>query len=157
MNRQEFIDKIWSSREELESTLARINDKRKGLIILHGEWSVKDLIAHLGFWEERVVSLFKILQAGKTPSSFHEDLDNVNAKALLHSRSQTLAQVVQSEKSAFKDVMDLIDAASDEELFNPRHYAWTQGQSFEEMLSDNTWGHYEEHIPEMMAWLNRIA
>jgi hypothetical protein len=51
------------------------------LIVLHGEWSIKDLIGHLGFWEERVVSLFTTLRMGRKPLPSPE-LDALNAQVL---------------------------------------------------------------------------
>lgn len=157
MNRQELKGKIRSSRGELESALGRISNEQRTLVILHGEWSIKDLIGHLGFWEARVVSLFLILKAGGIPESDHQDMDILNAENLLRTRGQSLEEVVGFEQAAYKKVLELIDTASDKELTDPHHFAWTQGRSFDEMISDNTWGHYEEHLPEVMAWLKRIA
>jgi len=156
MNRKELMDKILSSREQLDEALGQISNERMALIILHGEWSVKDLIGHLGFWESRIASLFPLLKAGKTPEPF-KDIDLLNSQAIDEMRTLSLADVRRLEKSAYQKILALIKEASDPELFNSDHFAWTEGRCFEEIISDNTWGHYEEHLPELQAWLKRVA
>lgn len=156
MNKQELTTKILTGRTQLEAALSHVDEERMPLIILHGEWSVKDLIGHLGFWENSVVSLFNALRAGKTPEPFPE-LDALNARVLSESRKQSLSEVRRQEKSAYQKVLSLIKDASDRELFDPAHFPWTEGRPFESFISDNTYGHYEEHLPELTAWLKRIA
>jgi hypothetical protein len=156
MSKQELTTKLLAARQQLESTLARIDEERMPLLILHGEWSVKDLIGHLGFWEATVVSLFNTLKAGKSPEPFPE-LDVLNAQVLTDSRKQSLAEVRRQEKTAYQKVLALVQDATEAEMFDPRHFAWTEGRPFESFIYDNTIGHYEEHLPEVTAWLKRIA
>jgi hypothetical protein len=156
MSKQELTTKILAARQQLENTLARIDEERMPLLILHGEWSVKDLIGHLGFWEASVVSLFNTLKAGKSPEPF-PDLDALNAQVLADSRKQSLAEVRRQEKTAYQKVLALVQDATEAELFDPRHFAWAEGRPFEDFIHDNTIGHYEEHLPEVTAWLKRIA
>ena len=39
--------------------------------------------------------------------------------------------------------------ASEDALFNPQHFAWTQGKPFAEWIENNTYGHYEEHQADL--------
>jgi hypothetical protein len=156
MNKQDLTARILSGRTQLEAATSHVDEERMPLIILHGEWSVKDLIGHLGFWENYVVSLFNNLRAGKTPEPSPE-LDVINARVLSESRKQSLSEVRRQEKTAYQKVLALIKDASDRELFDPTHFPWTEGRPFENFISDNTYGHYEEHLPELTAWLKRIA
>lgn len=155
MNKQELMAEITSGRASLDAALSKVDEERMPLIVLHGEWSVKDLIGHLGFWEDTIVKFFDILQTGKTPEPF--ELDAVNAKALVESRKQSLSDVCKQEKAAYQKVLELVNNTPDDELFDPAHFPWTGGRPFEELIRDNTCGHYEEHMPELSAWLKRIA
>jgi hypothetical protein len=156
MNKPELTAKIQAGRQQLDSVLVRIDEERMPLVILHGEWSVKDLIGHLGFWENSVVTLFNTLRAGKTPPPTPE-LDALNAQILADSRKQSLAEVRRQEKAAYQKVLSLVHDATSAELFDPAHFPWTAGRAFEGFISDNTYEHYEEHLPEVLAWLKRIA
>ena len=156
MNKDELTNTIHASREKLHAALARISDERMSLVILHGEWSVKDLIGHLCFWEERVAALFADLHAGKSPEPF-ANIDQLNGQAVADFGKLSLEDVRKREEKAYRNVLAIIRQAGDGELFDPNHFAWTEGRSFSEIISDNTWGHYEEHLPELTAWQKRIA
>jgi hypothetical protein len=156
MDKQELMAKILSGRAQLDAALSRVDEERMPLIVLHGEWSVKDLIGHLGFWENRVVTLFNTLRAGKIPEPA-PDLDVINARVLTDSRKQSLAEVRRQERNAYQKLVALVKDATDRELFDPAHFPWTEGRPFETFISDNSYGHYEEHLPELTAWLKRVA
>jgi hypothetical protein len=156
MNKAELNEKIQSSRSRLEEALTKISDNRMSLVILHGEWSTKDLIGHLGFWEQRVLNLFDVLKAGEIPEPY-EDMDELNDRAVSEMRLRSLADIRDFEREVYENLLRLIRNASDAELFEPDHFPWTGGHAFEEIISDNTWGHYDEHLPELTAWLKRIA
>lgn len=155
MNKQDLILQITSGRASLDDALSRVGESHMSLVILHGEWSVKDLIGHLAFWENTIVEFFHVLRAGKTPKPF--ELDVLNAQAMDESRKYSLADLREREKAAYQKVLALIKDAADDELFDPSHFPWTGGRPFEELIRDNTCGHYEEHMPELTAWLKRIA
>lgn len=154
MNKHELTAKLLSERTRLDAALSRIDEERMPLIILYGEWSVKDLIGHLGYWENTVITLFNTLRAGNNPEPFPE-LDAINARVLADSRKQSLSEVQRQEKAAYQKILALIENATDHELFDSTHFAWTKGQPFEQYIADNTFGHYEEHLPELLTWLKR--
>lgn len=156
MNKRELTAKILSGRAQLEAAISRIDEERMPLIVLHGEWSVKDLIGHLGYWEGFVVSLFSLFRSGKTPEPASE-LDLINARVLVEARKQSLNEVLRQEKAAYQKILALINEASERELFNSEHFPGAAGQPFESFISDNTYGHYAEHLPELTAWLKRIS
>ena len=156
MSKNELKDKILASREKLDSALGLIDDQKKSLVILHGEWSVKDLLGHLAYWENHVATLYEALKDGKSPEPV-KDLDSLNSAALVDMQDKSLYQVKVIEQAAYQRVLEILEKASDPELFDPDHFPWTKGSSFQEQISDNTWDHYDEHLPELEAWLKRIA
>jgi hypothetical protein len=155
MDKPTLLARITSGRAQLDAALARVDEERMPLIVLHGKWSVKDLIGHLAYWENHVSELFNTLRAGKTPEPF--ELDPLNAQILAEARRQSLTKILKQEKSAYQHILALIREASDQELFDPAHFPGTDGRPFENFISANTYEHYEEHLPEVSAWLKRIA
>ncbi|MEI6291308.1 MAG: ClbS/DfsB family four-helix bundle protein [Chloroflexota bacterium] len=156
MNKSELIKKISEGRSSLEICSARIDPGKMELIILHGEWSIKDMIGHLGFWEDRIALLFEILKSGNAPEPM-ENMDQVNQQSVIDFHDKSLSEIVNFEKAAYLQLLNLINNSSEIELFDPNHFQWTEGRQFAEIILDNTTGHYEEHIPEITAWEKRIA
>lgn len=156
MNKSELLTNINNGRASLEFCLSRIPDEKMDLIILHGEWSVKDMIGHLGFWEDRICKLFGLLKKGNSPDP-NEDLDLINQQSIKDLRKIALSEIIEFEKSAFHNLRAIAENANDEELFSANYFSWTEGRPFAEIILDDTTGHYEEHIPEITAWEKRIA
>lgn len=156
MNKSELLTNINNGRASLETCLSRIPEEKMDLVILHGEWSIKDMIGHLGFWEENIFTLFGILKSGNVPEPM-ENLDLINQRSINDLRKKTLSEIIVYEKAAFQNLRAIAENADDEELFSANYFSWTEGRPFAEIILDDTTGHYEEHIPEIMAWEKRIA
>ncbi len=146
--------KILSGRKAFEETLARVPAHEMETPILHDGWSVKDVLGHLGFWEAQTVSRFNLLRAGGTPELV-ADMDALNAQALTDTRRLSLDEVRRQELEAYRQLLDIVQQASADELFKPGYFAWANGNAFMGWIAGNTWEHYEEHLPELTAWLER--
>jgi len=150
--KEELLAQIFTAREELEATLARVPERQMGAPILHDGWSVQDTLCHLAFWEEVAMACFAALRAGQTPDPI-VDVDALNARILKDFHHLSLDEVREREQVAYQQVIDMVESASDDELFDPGHFTWTNGNPFMVWIENNTWGHYAEHLPELQAWL----
>lgn len=155
MDRDELLERIRSGRLELEEVIAGIEDHLMAVAALPGGWSVKDLLAHIGWWERRVVNAYQVLRRGEVPDSVSEggSLNELNARVSETYRDQPLAQVRQEEAVAYRALLAVAEEAPEGDLFDQSRFAWTEGRAFYELICDNSWGHYEEHLPDVKAWL----
>jgi hypothetical protein len=158
MNDQEFskqnlLAKISAGRDEFETTLARVPEQETQTPILHDGWSVQDVLGHLVFWEESVVSRLNILRAGQRPDPV-VDIDALNAQILADFHRLPLDEVRRREREAYRQILAMVESATDEELFEPGYFSGTNDNPFIAWIAGNTWGHYEEHLPELQAWLD---
>jgi hypothetical protein len=152
--KEDLLARIVSGRQALEQTLARIPEKDLEAPILHDGWSVKDTLGHLAYWEGTLVSRLNTLRAGGTPEPLG-DMDARNARTLANTRLLPLEEVRRSEQKTYRQLLDLLQHASPDELFTPGHFAGANGNAFEAWIGGETWDHYEEHLPELNAWMDR--
>jgi uncharacterized protein (TIGR03083 family) len=145
MNKAELLANIRAGRQQLDVSLARLSEEQWLAPALHGGWSIKDLIAHFGFWEERIVILYEQLSRGAEPAADDLALDDLNAQAYAQHQAKALDEVRREERAAYSQLVALTANASEDALFNPQRFAWTQGKPFAEWIENNTYGHYEEH------------
>jgi hypothetical protein len=124
--------------------------------VLHDGWSVKDVLGHLAFWEGLAVSQFTLLRAGGAPEPI-SDMDAVNARVLADTRRLPLEEVRHKEQVSYDALLGMLQGALPDELLEPGHFAWTKGQPFVNWIAGDSWEHYEEHLPELLAWLERDA
>ena len=145
-----------AGRKELEKLLARLSPSQMEMEkALYENWSVKDLLAHLGFWERRAAAILKALQAGEAVPSLVGDLtlDEVNAQAFAANHFRPLADVQAEEEAAYQDLLALTENAPENDLFDPQRFTWTNGQPFFDWIEGNSYGHYQEHLPALLEWI----
>ncbi|CAG0927839.1 hypothetical protein TFLX_00653 [Thermoflexales bacterium] len=149
MNKTELLTNIRAGRKQLEVAVARFSDEQLLAPRLHGGWSIKDLIAHFGFWEGRIVTLYGQLLRDEAPAADEPPVDELNAQAYAQDQAKSLDEVRREERAAYLQLLSIAVDASDDALFNPQHFAWTHGKPFAEWIENNTYGHYEEHADDM--------
>jgi hypothetical protein len=145
MNKAALLAAIRSGRVQLESALAQFSEDQLLAPVLHGGWSIKDLIAHIGFWEQLTALRFSALLRGVEPPAEPLTLDELNAQVYAQNRHKPLAEVRLAEQAAYEQLLLLVVNAVDDDLFNPQRFAATEGKPFAEWIENNTYGHYEEH------------
>lgn len=151
MNQAGLLAHIRSGRAQFESALAQSSDDQLLAPNLHGGWSLKDLIAHIGFWEQRAALTFSALLRGVNPPAEPFTLDELNARVYAQNQYKPLAEVRLEEQAAYEQLLLLVENARDDDLFNPQRFAGTHGQPFAEWIESNTYGHYEDHQADFKA------
>ncbi|HBY99336.1 MAG TPA: hypothetical protein DEP84_36265 [Chloroflexi bacterium] len=155
MDREELLKQMHAGRERLNEALGRVDESRMTVPVLPNDWSVKDLVAHIGWWEQRITGLYTVLSRGELPGADNDmPVDALNARVYAENRDRSLAEVVRDERDAYQALLWLAESAPDDDLFNPDRFAWTEGEPFVRWIISNTYGHYDEHLPDLLVWLN---
>ena len=147
MDRTTLRELIEAGRGRFDAALAGYSDAAM-LERIDDEWTRKDVLAHIEAWERRVVRLFEGLRTG-TPVDADEETDGLNARLYARDRDRPLDDVRTGERAAFEAMMASLDDASDEELFDGRHFAWTDGDPFAEWFRANGDEHFDEHLEQL--------
>jgi hypothetical protein len=147
MDRSSLRDAIEVGRARLDAALARYDDAAM-LERVDDEWTRKDVLAHLEAWERRVVSLLNGLRSGDLSDDAIET-DELNARFHARDRDRALEEVRASEAEAYRALLAAIDGASDEELFDGSHFAWTDGDPLAGWFRGNGDEHYDEHLEQL--------
>ncbi len=147
MTRTELLDAIRTGRRTLDETLAGFSDAQMADRI-DETWTRKDVVAHFDAWERRVVRLLDRLRSG-APADPEVETDELNERYWRESRDRSLADVRAGEQDAYDRLIAAIDAASDEELFDGGHFAWTEGDPLAEWFRGNSDEHYAEHLEQL--------
>jgi len=153
MNREELLNLIYASRARLEAVLEQLRPPAMTEPSLTGERSIKDLLAHIGWWEARAVEIYRELAAGSTPAYPISDdqVNAINARVLEEMRPRDLDAVRAFERAAFHDLLSVVENASEADLFDPQRFAFTEGRPFYYWIVWNANEHYDEHAAELEA------
>ena len=160
MTRPELLTALRAGRAELETALAKIPLADWEAERLPGGWSLKDVVGvgtptypHLGWWERRVVTMYATLGRGETPGEKigEGQFDAVNARIYAENRARPLDEVRRDEAQAYADLLALAETAPEADLLDPARFEWLEGRKFAGRIAANTFGHYADHLPDLIA------
>ncbi len=145
---QQRADLLRRSRDEherLEAILATLGDEQMTTPGVAGEWTVKDHLAHITWWEQRVIRVLGHGEPDPLDAMPIEDksTDGINADVYAQNRDRSLADVRASFDDSYQQMLRLIETVPDE-VFADQRRDW---------ISGNADGHYEEHRRMFEAWL----
>ena len=83
-----------------------------------------------------------------------QDDDEINAWIYASNRDRPLTDVLSDSREVFQQLLDAIDAFSDDELQDFQRIQWLEGESLSGKLFFTHF--HEEHEPDMRAWLARV-
>ena len=156
-NKTELLDQIRAGRAAWDALLARVPAERRTQPGATGEWSLKDVLAHLAFYERYVADELQAAARGAIPAPHPaiDELDTDAANAWIYQQSQDrpLAEVRADEQQAYEAVLAAVEALPDEALFTPHRFAWVDEDYLWQAIPGNVHEHYEEHTLPLQAWL----
>ena len=119
---------------------------------LVGEWSAREIIAHLGYWAGHATEAIHAVETGRA-DEFGADqpsVDEVNSTVARVARTTDLATVRRREAASFEALLERLSDIDPSILPNPvRHY----GLTLEEGIREDGAIHYREHADELRAIL----
>ena len=158
MHKSELLSELNSEQKGWEDLLGEIGKDRMEEPGVGGEWSIKDIVAHLTAGRRRTVARLEAAARGEPepatewPANLQED-DDINAWFHERDRTKSLGEVLSESRRVFDQLASAVEKLPDDVLNDPARLPWMQGTP----LSGATlFGHFhDEHEADMRAWLSR--
>jgi len=121
-----------------------------------GEWSFKDLAAHLLGWRDRTIARLEAAAQGKDepPPPWPRDLDDddpINAWFQQQSDRRSVRAVLDDVDRSYERLADAIAALPEPLVTRRDAFSWMEGES---LAQTDLFGHlHDEHMPSIRAWL----
>src|SRR5258708_18797710 len=129
ISRAEAIETLHDGQSRLEILVAHLSDEEmlKPGTIGGGDWSAKDLIGHVAFWEEIAMDALADWRADRMPTveeAFAREggVDELNARDQETTRQQSLPELRVQARRAHDLVIEAISRMSDVEWDGPPPY-----------------------------------
>lgn len=111
-------------------------------------WSIKDLLAHIATWEWRCVGLLGQAHDTNTPLQAMPDVDALNEEIYRERKEWRWEDVENDFREAHRALLQSIKALPPDRLQDPK---------VQKAISEETWEHYEEHLPGLIGWHEQIV
>jgi Protein of unknown function (DUF1706) len=165
MTKNRFIETLHSERTSWEALLAEVDEAHMTQAGVQGEWSIKDIIAHVASYEEWISATLQRVLGGERPlpvSVEDMDLHQRNARIFALHQQRSLPEVRAFSQQAFQNLLTVVQSFSEEDLLSrPPHFKdllppfWPD-ELLWETIAGNSYEHYHEHIPDIRAWLSTL-
>jgi len=155
----QLIEDAQTERAALEKFLATLTPEQMAQPNVVGEWSAKDVLAHLIEWETMVMKWYAAGVKGKVPAVPSEEynwgqLPQLNHAIYLKHRDRSLEDIQKEFKSSYKKIMKLIESIPEKELFTRGQYSWTKNNLLAAYFNSATAAHYRWARTEIRKGLN---
>jgi len=155
MTKTELLDELKAENARWEALLSEIGEERMTQPGVAGDWSVKDIIAHLAGWRRRTVARLRAASRHEPeppspwPANLQED-DEINNWIYETNRDRSLSDVLADSRQLFQQIVEALSAFPEKELQDPRRFPWMEGAPLSGRLF---FEHFRtEHEPDMRAW-----
>lgn len=160
MRKAELLTGLHDEQRQWELLLAQIGEGRMERPGVAGDWTMKDIVAHLTGWRRRTVDRLEAARRGGPdpappwPAQLQSD-DEINAWIYEEGRGRSLEEVLADSRQVFRRLVAAIESFPEAELMDPGRFAWLEGET---LTPAGLFGHFhEEHEPDIRAWLGREA
>ena len=149
MDKQQLLkrlEKAWVAIRESYAGLSESQMTEPGVI---GNWSVKDILAHVTTWEEEALKYLPLIITGGKPPRYiqYGGIDAFNAQMTEQKRGLALSDILKQLDETHRRLLDYIRKVPEE------HF--TRETRFRHRLRLDTYSHYPLHAKAIREWRQR--
>ena len=137
----------WGRLETVLNSLSEAQMTAQGTL---GPWSVKDMLAHISYWEKLLLDRLGAALSGKAgqypPILSEEDVHRVNAQVFAESQGRPFSAVLLEFRNLYTGVLTVVEALDEDFLTHPMPLDYPLDNLIAwEIIRANTSDHYQEH------------
>ncbi len=151
MNRQQLLNKLEKAWTAFQASYAGLSESQLVQPGVTADWSVKDIIAHVAWWEEEALKHLPGILQGKRPPRYSDTyggIDAFNAQMTELKRDLPLSEVLRQAAETHQRLLTYLDTV-------PEEYFTTETR-FRRRLRLDTYSHYPEHTKAILAWREQL-
>lgn len=160
MSKAEFLNLITAKRDEWDALVTGIAPERMTEKGATGDWSVKDVIAHLTVWEEKPIAMLEARQGRGVvkPRPWPDEMSTDEANDWIYKANQdrSLQELLAQSRRVHGRLLELVQAMPEKDLY-ASDLPDLEGGTLADYIASDTYDHYREHTVVIRAWLEQTA
>ncbi len=147
MNTEQVLERLDKAWKEFEASYEGLTEEQLMIANVTGKWSVRDIIAHVTWWDEEALKHLPVLLEGGKPERYSDKyggIDDFNAIMTVKRSHLTLAEVLRQHAEVHASLVEYVRNAP-EDLF-------ASETRFRRRLRLDTFGHYPVHTQAIKRW-----
>ena len=147
MDRSHLLKRLEEAWNALQASYAGLSDSEMLELGVTGDWSIKDIIAHVTAWEEESLAHLPLVLAGGKPPRYsvtYGGIDAFNAQMTEQKRSLSLPEVLRQRDDVHRRLIAFIEGVSEDQFIRETR--------FRRRLRLDTYHHYPIHAEAIRKW-----
>ena len=159
MTKDELIQKIESEWDNLQASLDGLTEEQMHQPGVVGEWTIKDILAHITAWQTRLITTMFKAERGVTPETTEagKTVDQMNEKFYREMKDRSFDQVWDDLDASYHQLLSRLESWKKQDLFDPKRFKWMKGDPFAAYIAGDSYEHYAEHAAQIRAWRKTIS
>jgi hypothetical protein len=159
-SKAQLLSDIVTERRRLEKNLAALSQAEMIQPGVTGNWSAKDVLAHIVAWEQLFLSWYRSGLEGQTPERppvgmSQRAIDELNEEIYETHRDRALEKVKSEFSASYQQVLAAVEEIPEEEMFAHGRYGWTGKLTLADYIAGNTCNHYAWANAQVRKWRKR--
>jgi hypothetical protein len=157
---EQIVARIAGAHQRLLDAIATLTDAELLAPVLAGQWSVKDVLAHLAFWDQRLLhaiapeggpQAFRLAPPLIADVPFDDQwLVTVNTRIYALNRARDLRDVQEEFAATRSRLLTVVASLTYHDVFDADGLSTALGEPFSPMLL-GAYEHYDEHAADLEA------
>jgi hypothetical protein len=160
MKKSELLNWLQEEYQRWEAFLDQIGEARMDQPGVNGDWSIKDIVAHLTGWQPRLIAHLQAALRGEPepapPWPAHlQTEDEINAWIYESNRGRSVREVLDESHHVFQQFLGVIEGLPDDILIEPAYHIVRLGD--QRFSASEFFDHFhDDHEPDVRAWLAHV-
>jgi len=166
MKKSELLDWLREEYRQWEALLDEIGPARMEQPGVNGDWSMKDIVAHLTGWQPGVTAGLQAAQRGEAespppwPAQLQTD-DEINVWIYESNHGRSVREILDESRQVFQQLLAVVDGLPEDLQIEQVHQGarvyylvWLDGRRFQ---PGEFFDHFhDDHEADIRAWLARV-
>ena len=146
MDKQQLLKRLEKAWVAIRESYAGLSESQMTEPGVTGNWSVKDILAHVTTWEEEALKYLPLIITGGKPPRYiqYGGIDAFNAQMTEQKRGLALSDILKQLDETHRRLLDYIRKVPEE------HF--TRETRFRHRLRLDTYSHYPLHARAIREW-----
>lgn len=147
MDRLQLLKRLERAWQTFKESYAGLSDAQLLEPGVMGDWSARDIIAHVTWWEEEALTHLPLILAGGKPPRYsvkYGGIDAFNAQMTELKRHLSLSEVLRQQDDTHRRLIEFIQNVPEDQFI--------QETRFRHRLRLDTYSHYPLHAEAIREW-----
>ena len=160
----QLVQMLQTQNEEFLSLIEEMTSEQMEIAGVQGEWSVKDILAHITYWNKQGIRWIESVRKNETPvmpvdgdpDEIKVGMARINLDVFNTNRDHPLKKIIKEYNETFNLLLKHVKHLEDQQLESTFEYQWAEKPVTGRTVVKWRYWHQLHHMKHIREWLSQI-